>query len=208
MEYLPLIGTVALLNLFAAISPGPDFLMTVKNSLKYSRRSGIYTGIGIGLGISVHIFYCAAGIGYIISKSVLIFTVIKFIGAAYLIYMGITSILAKKSKIEVTETKQLKDLTPGQSLRIGFITNVFNPKATLFFLGLFTFVINHNTPLHIVVIIAVIMVITAMVWFTVVSVFFTQKHIRNGFMKIETIMNKVFGGLLIILGIKIALASR
>ena len=52
MEYLPLISTVAFLNLLAVISPGPDFAMTVRNSLCYSRRSGIFTSLGISLGIS------------------------------------------------------------------------------------------------------------------------------------------------------------
>ena len=67
MNYLTLIGTVAFLNLLAAMSPGPDFVMAVRNSLNYSRKTGIYTGIGIGLGIGIHISYCAAGVGFIIA---------------------------------------------------------------------------------------------------------------------------------------------
>ena len=68
MDNLTIIGTATLLNALAAISPGPDFVMAVRNSLNYSRRTGIFTGVGIGLGISVHIIYCAAGVGYLISK--------------------------------------------------------------------------------------------------------------------------------------------
>ena len=143
MNYLPLIGTVALLNLLAAVSPGPDFVMTVRNSLCYSRRAGIYTAVGISLALLVHLFYCAAGIGYIISKSVLLFSVLKMLGAGYLIYLGIGSILAKGSRLDMMNEKAGTDLTKFQAFRMGFLTNVLNPKATLFFMSLFTLVIGN-----------------------------------------------------------------
>ena len=208
MNNFTLIGTVALLNLLAAMSPGPDFVMSVKNSLNYSRKTGIFTGIGIGLGIGIHITYCAAGIGFIISKSLTVFTIIKFIGAAYLIYMGVSSIFTNKSSIKITEEKKPTDLTKFQAIKIGFLTNLLNPKATLFFLGLFTFVINHETPFYVILIISFIMITTAITWFTLVAIFFTQKRVRATFLKFENIINKSFGGLLIILGIKIALSKQ
>jgi RhtB (resistance to homoserine/threonine) family protein len=208
MDNLSLIGTVIFLNLLAAMSPGPDFVMAVKNSLCYSRRTGIYISIGIGLGIGIHITYCAIGIGYIISKSIMVFTIIKFLGAAYLIYMGINAIISKGSKIVIVEEKKIKDLTRGQAIRTGFLTNVLNPKATLFFLGLFTFVVKPATPVYIIIILALLMIATAIGWFTLVAVFFTQNQIRNTFLKFEKIFNRIFGGLLIVLGIKIALAGR
>jgi len=208
MDNLTIIGTAALLNALAAMSPGPDFVMAVRNSLNYSRRTGIFTGIGIGMGISIHIVYCAAGIGYIISKSPPLFTTIKYLGAAYLAYMGLKSIMAKSSKIEIAENKESKDMTCMQAIKTGFLTNVLNPKATMFFLGLFTFVIKPETPSYIVVIIALIMILTAITWFTLVALFFTQKKVQRAFFRFESIINKVFGGLLILLGIKIAMASR
>lgn len=208
MQYIPLIATVSLLNLLAAISPGPDFVMCVKNSLNYSRRTGIFTGFGIGLGLSVHITYCAAGIGLLISKSIIAFTIIKFLGAGYLLYMGIGAFLAKSSKINLEEEKKTVDLTRLQAIKIGFLTNVLNPKATLFFLSLFTFVVSKDTPLIVLLIIAFIMIATAIAWFTVVAIFFSHQKIKDGFMRFEKAINRVFGGILILLGIKIALAHK
>jgi RhtB (resistance to homoserine/threonine) family protein len=208
MENLSLIGTAVFLNLLAAMSPGPDFIMAVKNSLCYSRRTGIYISIGIGLGIGIHITYCAIGIGYIISKSIIAFNIIKFLGAAYLVYMGINSVISKGSKIELFEEKKSADMTRLRAIKTGFLTNVLNPKATLFFLGLFTFVVKATTPGYIIFVMALLMIATAMGWFTLVAIFFTQSHIRNTFLKFEKIFNKIFGGLLIVLGIKIALTSR
>ena len=208
MDTLTLIGTAVFLNLLAAISPGPDFVMAVRNSLNYSRRTGIFTGFGIGLGLTVHIIYCAAGIGYIISKSIIVFSIIKYLGAAYLIYIGIRSALAKRSNIEISAEKESVDLTRLQAVKMGFLTNVLNPKATMFFLGLFTFVIGPDTPVYVVVIISLIMILTAIIWFTIVAVFFTQKRIQDSFIRFEGVINKTFGALLIFLGIKIALMQR
>ena len=208
MEYLPLIGTVALLNLLAAISPGPDFVMTVRNALCYSRRSGIFTGLGISTALMIHLFYCAAGIGLLISKSILLFTLIKILGAGYLIYMGIGSILAKGSNLDLAAEKSGTDLTRLQAFKMGFLTNVLNPKATLFFLSLFTFVIASSTPVHIVLIISAIVIATAFGWFSIVSIFLSQPRIQKAFLKYERFINYTLGGFLILLGIKIALTFK
>ncbi len=208
MEYLPLIGTVTVLNLVAAMSPGPDFIMTVKNSLKYSRRAGIFTGIGIALGLTVHLFYCAAGIGLLISKSIILFNVIKILGAGYLIYIGLSSILAKSSHLEISEQNTGTDLNRFEAFKMGFLCNVLNPKATLFFLSLFTFVISNTTPIYIILIISFIIIATALVWFTIVSIFLTQQRVQQFFQKFGNTVNRVLGGLLIALGVKIALTFK
>jgi len=208
MEYLAMIGTVTAIHALAVISPGPDFIMVIRNSLVYSRRIGIWTSVGFGLGIAVHITYSLAGLAIIISQSILLFNVIKFFGAGYLIYIGIRSILSKKSNVNLEKEETKKEITPLNAVRIGFLTNVLNPKATLFFLSLFTFVITPNTPGIILAIVSAIMIINTMIWFSIVSIFISQKNIRKIFEKFEGIFNKTFGVLLVTLGLKIALTKR
>lgn len=87
--------TVAVVHLFAVMSPGPDFAVVTKNSLLHSRKTGIYTSLGIALGISVHIAYSLLGIGLVISKSAVLFSIIKYLGAGYLVYIGYLSLRAK-----------------------------------------------------------------------------------------------------------------
>ena len=203
MEYLPLIGTVAFLNLLAVISPGPDFVVTVRNSLCYSRRAGIFTALGISLALCIHLFYCAAGIGYIISRSVMLFSILKLLGAAYLIYLGVSSFMAKGSRIDLPEERTGTDLTRLKAFRMGFLTNVLNPKATMFLLSLFTLVIGNFTPLYIILTISAIIILTAFVWFTIVSIFLAQQNIRRVFLKYERVINRTLGGFLVFLGIKI-----
>jgi RhtB (resistance to homoserine/threonine) family protein len=208
MQYLSLIGTVALVHLLALISPGPDFIMCVRNALTYSRKTGIYTAVGFGAGISIHIIYCVAGLALIISQSIIIFNFFKFLGAGYLIYIGFKSITSKSSHLEIKDQEKKKDISPLAAIKIGFLTNALNPKATLFFLSLFTMVISPNTPGIIMGILSAIMIIETVIWFSLVSIFMTQKRIRSVFEKSQNLFNRTLGGLLVLLGVKVALTNK
>lgn len=203
MEHLALIGSVVLIHLMAVMSPGPDFFMALRNSLTYSRKTGIYTAIGFGLGIGVHVVYCVFGLALIISKSILVFNIIKFLGAGYIIYIGVMSLISKSNKIEMKTNEHKTDINPIKAIRIGFLTNVLNPKATLFFLSLFTFVIRPETPNHIMILLGVIMMVNTAIWFSLVAVFFTQKRIQRFYNQFQRIFNRIFGSILIAIGIKI-----
>lgn len=208
MEYLSLIVTVALIHLLAAISPGPDFVMVVRNSLAYSRKTGIWTAVGFGTGIGVHLLYCVAGLAVVISKSILLFSAIKFLGAGYLIYIGFKSFFSKSSVIEFTDSIKQEDISPFAAVRMGFLTNVLNPKATLFFLSLFTLVISPETPMPVLGIMSVVMIIDTILWFSLVAIFLSQVRIRSVFEHFQNAFNKTFGGLLIALGVKVGLMER
>ena len=208
MEYIILIGSVLLIHFFALMSPGPDFVLAVKNSLTYSRRTGMYTAIGFGLGIAVHILYSVAGVALIVSQSIVLFNTIKILGAIYLIYIGYKSVTAKASQADVTASKNKEDISPVQAIRTGFLTNVLNPKATLFFLSLFTLVIAPDTPTWALATMSILMVVATTAWFSLVAVFFTQVSVQRQYQKYETIFNRVFGAALIALGLKVATAEK
>ncbi len=208
MSYLGLIGSVTLIHLLAVISPGPDFIMCVRNSLTYSRKTGIWTAVGFGAGIAVHIFYSIAGLALLISQSPLLFDLIKYLGAGYLIYIGIKSFMAKSSKIKLGEHKKKKDISPLSAVKIGFLTNVLNPKATLFFLSLFTIVISPDTPKLIMVVLGLIMIVNTFLWFSFVASVLTQKRMRLIFERFQGAFNKSLGGLLVLVGLKVAFSSK
>lgn len=208
MESFLLIGSVLLIHFFALLSPGPDFIMAIKNSLRYSRNTGIFTAVGFGLGIAVHILYSIAGIALIISQSIILFNIIKILGALYLIYIGYKSITSKSSHADLSTESAKEDISPITAIRIGFLTNVLNPKATLFFLSLFTLVISPDTPTLTLVTMSLLMVMNTTIWFSLVAVFFTQKTVQNQYKKFESIFNKIFGTALVALGIKVALTQK
>ena len=206
MEYLPEFLTIALVHLLAVMSPGPDFILITRNSLIYSRKAGIYSAIGLGLGILVHVAYSLAGIALIISKSIVIFSVLKFIAAGYLIYIGYKSLTAKSSVVDINN-KKTKDISKLNALKMGFITNVTNPKATLFFLSLFTVIISPQTPFSVKLFYGVEMAIVTSLWFSFVAFIFSHNLIKNRLGKVQVYAEKFMGGLLMLLGIKLALTS-
>jgi RhtB (resistance to homoserine/threonine) family protein len=207
MEYLPIILTVAIAHFLAVVSPGPDFLMITRNSLIYSRRTGIYSAIGLGFGILVHIIYSLIGIGLLIAQSVLLFNVIKFLGAGYLIYIGYKSLTSKSTLINLSSGEHKKDISSLAALKMGFITNVTNPKATLFFLSLFTVIVTPNTPLFVKLIMGAEMMVVTSAWFVLVSYMMSHNQIKSRISKVQGFAEKFIGIILIGLGIKVALST-
>lgn len=207
MEYLSIILAVALVHLLAVMSPGPDFVMVTRNSLVYSRRTGVYSAVGLGFGILVHVIYSLVGIGLLISQSVVLFNIIKFIGAAYLIYIGYKSLTSKSSKLQLDTEEHKKDISPLKAMQIGFLTNVLNPKATLFFLSLFTLVISPETPLGVKIFMGIEMAVVTALWFAFVAFLISNHHVKSRLQKIQQKAEKFIGFVLIGLGIKVALTS-
>jgi threonine/homoserine/homoserine lactone efflux protein len=227
-----IILTITLLHFLALISPGPDFFLCIKNAL-ISRNLGIMTSIGFGLGILVHLIYCTLGLALIISQSIIAFTILKYIAAAYLVYLGICLLKTRKHstehnnnnnneqerKININLTQTSHQSTPIieksnktsynslKAMRDGFLTNALNPKATLFFLSIFTVVITPQTPKLSIIIAGLITIINTVLWFSFISIIFSSKKIKNIYEKIEEKANKILGVLLISLGIKIAFSK-
>lgn len=207
MNFLPELLTVIIVHLLAVMSPGPDFVLVSKNALMHSRKSAVYTSIGLALGILVHVTYSLIGIGLIISKSIVLFSILKFLCAGYLIWIGYKSLIAKKSKLEIEEVKQTNDLSVFEAIKTGFLTNVLNPKVTLFFFALFTQVINPHTPKTIQLVYGLEMSVMTFLWFALVAIILSHKLIKNRFGFVQHYLEKTFGAILIALGIKVALSS-
>lgn len=208
--YLAQFITVATIHFLAVASPGPDFLIVSKNSVSYSRKIGIWTALGVALGIGVHVTYCLLGIALIISKSILLFNTFKYIGAAYLIWIGYKGLRARantSSEIQI-EKSDTKSISVFDVIKTGFLVNVLNPKATLFFLALFTQVIDPNTPILIQLLYGIEMIVATFVWFTFVSVVFSNRMMKSRMSKFGHWIDRVAGAVLVGLGIKVALSSH
>jgi len=201
---------IAGIHLLAVMSPGPDFAMVMRNSLVYSRRTGVLAAAGLAIGIALHVTYSLLGIGLIISKSLLLFNVIKYVGALYLIYIGVKSLMSKKSESANHSDAVIskKDLTPIAAIRLGFLTNSLNPKATLFFLALFTQVIDPSTSIWVKMLYGVEMSAATFMWFGIIATILTHKQVSTLFEGIKHHIEKVFGAVLLALGVKVALGSR
>lgn len=207
MSFLTTWFVVFSVGLLAVISPGPDFVLTIRNSLVYSRRAGIYTALGITAGHVIHATYCLIGLGAIIARSILLFNVLKWVGAAYLIYIGVNSLRARRQHAEISGLQQNENISSAIAFRIGFFSDLLNPKATLFFLALFTQFIHPGTPLVAQVVYGATIVGIAFVWYPLIAVVISQRKIRNAFQSISHWLERITGAVLILLGLRLALAK-
>lgn len=196
-----LIAAVGLIHLVALVSPGPDFVVVCRNSLLYSRTIGIYTAVGFGLGICIHISYAVFGLSWLIANNELIFTVIQYLGAFYLMLIGIQSLRSFQSQIGQETTTSSSRISPFRAVRIGFITNVLNPKATLFFLGLFSTMLNPTVSELTLVVIAVLLVVTTILWFSLVALLISHTRFTTVLKRYEKTAHQFFGVLLIGIGV-------
>lgn len=215
MEYLS--EWLILISVFsiAVIAPGPDFFMVIRNSLMFSRRAGILTALGLGLGVTFHVSYTAIGIATLIASSVLLFTILKFAGAGYLIFIGCKALFSKQENpdnkdaqeytIEEQPKKASKTMSDRQAIVSGFLTNVLNPKATMFFLALFSQIVSPEMPLPVFAFFGLTCVILVMSWFMCVAFILTNPSIKNAFLRFSKWIERITGGILIALGVKIAL---
>ncbi|MFD6210107.1 LysE family translocator [Peribacillus sp. NPDC060253] len=132
-NYLLFIFTAILI----IIMPGPGFALVTKNTLSHGREGGIKTVLGTVSGMIIHTLMATLGLSAILMKSAMLFSIIKYAGAAYLIYLAIKSIKNALSKKAITsDIEGIKTNVGGtaKSFRQGFITSIFNPKTTVFFL--------------------------------------------------------------------------
>ncbi len=200
---------IVLLMLAAAAAPGPDFVLAVRNSLRYSRRTGVLTAIGFGLGVCVHVTYCILGIAAVISRSVMLFNLIKYLGAAYLVYIGWNALHSQgfSDTDNGEEIEKQLDISPLCALGGGFVTNILNPKATMFFFALFTQVIDPHTPISVQIFYGATMAFIVMIWFSFVATVLTHTTVRARLLGLSKWIDRICGVLMIALGLKLALTK-
>ncbi len=194
--------TVVTVGFLAVIIPGPNMAVVVRNSLTHTRHSGVYTAVGLALGNLVHIAYSLVGIGVLISKSILMFNGIKLIGAGYLIFLGIKS-LWPQSPAAMKDSRAVLRFGAVPALRSGFLTDLLNPKATLFFLALFTQIIDQGTSLFAQLLYAMTIVMLEFFFLAFLAMTISQQSVRQRLQAINGHIEKITGAVFIALGIKV-----
>ena len=220
-------------HLLAAASPGPDFVLVSQQTLAKGRRTGLVCSIGITLGLAVHIIYSVLGLATLIAHSQPLLTAIKWLGGSYLIYLGWQGIQAKPKNpshiaslpdsIETNTTLPPDTLThqatliepPATStdstaaiLRRGFFCNVFNPKAPVYFVAIFTLVLSPDIPLWQLAVYGVWMMVLQMAWFSTVVMLLSIPLIHRRFQRFEHWIDRVLGSAMIVLGLNLILRQR
>ncbi|MGM8886173.1 LysE family translocator [Psychrobacter sp. 1U2] len=208
-------------HLLAAASPGPDFVLVSRETLTKGRRTGLICSLGITLGLSIHIIYSVLGLATVIAHSQPLLTAIKWLGGAYLIYLGWQGIWSKPKhptavidnhSAEQSTASRVQNTTVANStfstLRRGFFCNVFNPKAPVYFVAIFTLVLSPGIPLWQLAIYGLWMMVLQMAWFSTVVILLSIPAILRRFQRFEHWIDRILGSAMIVLGLNLILRSR
>ncbi|MET0320978.1 MAG: LysE family translocator [Duganella sp.] len=199
-------------GLLLNIMPGPDSLLIMTRSATQGWRAGSAAALGIGAGTMVHILAAALGLSALLSTSAAAFTAVKWIGAAYIMYVGIALLRAKLKSAVATDAMplHLPRLPYGKIFFQGFLTNVLNPKVALFFLAFVPQFISADStskPLAFIVL-GCIFNMNGMLWCHGLALFTafasTRLNIRP---RVAQWLNRVTGGLFVALGLRLAFSE-
>lgn len=204
---IELISLMAIFS-FAIVSPGADLAMVMRQALVHGRRQAIITSFGIGTALMFHVSYTILGLGLIISQSVYLFNIVKWLGVAYLVYIGVKALKAGRTEISVAADGQVDGVKRGQSalkaFTLGFAANALNPKPVFFFLSIFSTVVGAHTPMAIKFGYGLVMATCLIIWFVGVSTFMTTPRMRAAFSRASKWIDRTSGVVFIALGIKLA----
>jgi RhtB (resistance to homoserine/threonine) family protein len=191
------------------VIPGADTMLLVKNTLSYGPKAGRYTVLGMATGLSFWTLIAILGLSVVIAKSVILFSTIKYLGAAYLIYLGIKSFFAKSvfslEEIQAQANASAKSSSRHnkESFMQALLSNVLNPKTVLVYITVMPQFIDLNGNVNQqLILLASILTLLAVLWFlTLVNVIdYAKKWLNNP--KFQKVFQKSTGLLLLGFGVK------
>ncbi|WP_158934052.1 LysE family translocator [Burkholderia sp. S171] len=200
-----------------SVTPGPDTAYIVGRSVAQGRGAGVVSALGIALGCIVHTLACAFGLTALLAASVTAFTVVKFAGAIYLIYLGVRLIFAKpaaaKTRNEQSEATRVRAAPKSlqQLFTQGFVTNVLNPKVVLFFVSFIPQFVAVDSAHKTLAFLALgfVFVLVSTFWNTFVAWIAGSVTKRfSGKPSVKLWLDRVVGSAFVGLGIKLATSHR
>lgn len=198
-----------IMSLALIIMPGADVALVTKNTLTLGKRGGMATVFGITAGTLVHMLAAALGISAIIAQSAALFEIIKYIGAIYLIYLGVQSLLSLRKSAPLPPVVENGRKNSGSGFAQGLVSNVFNPKVAIFFLTFLPqFIVPGEHNLMQILIMGVTHAVLGVIWLTIYI--YLIDAMRSLFQSQAThkVFQGVTGTMLLGLGIKLALEKR
>ncbi|HPI91837.1 MAG TPA: LysE family translocator [Deltaproteobacteria bacterium] len=199
-------GAALALNL----SPGPDLIYVLSKTIAQGTKVGLASAAGVWTGAFVHALAAAFGLSAILMTSAEAFTVVKYAGAAYLIYLGIQALRSRGSSFDVSSNRA-PDITPAQAFRQGVLVDVLNPKVAIFFMAFLPQFVrpDHGSPSMQLVGLGALIIVVAMPveTFFVVAASRTTRFFRQH-ASASMWLDRMLGTVLITLGVRLALFEQ
>lgn len=209
MTTLTLIFTIALIDFLSILSPGQDFAIVTRNTLKYSRPIGYFTVLGIGAVTLFHTLLAMIGLSAVIAQFPEALALIKTIGALYLIYLGTNFVKnARNLSPEKAKPNDKKSVSSTQAFKMGAITNLFNIEPLVAFVSVFAIVLPPETALWIKLVICVLLPLNTMLYLALVTRLFSLHRVQLFLQNHLKTCEQIIGVMLIFFGSKNLMSIR
>jgi len=207
MHYLSILLGIASVQLLAAASPGPTFIIVSRYSIGESRRRGLLVVAGVLSADLVWAILVASGLSVVILRYPAAYTVLQFAGAAYLIWLGSRILLSLMRK---QAGKHAEDggsaASAAHAVRDGFLANMINPKSMAYYTSLFVVMIPQDPPAWLFAAVVATALLVSAAWWIAVALFFAVPPVRRLYERARRSVEAVMGCLLICLGLRMALS--
>jgi len=205
-QVLAFTGIAALLT----ITPGADTMLVIRNVLSRGGKAGVLSTFGICSGLFIHASLSALGLSIILVKSATVFQIVKYVGAMYLIYLGIQSLWGisqiKDDQLSKIENEKGDTDRKKKSFIEGFLTNILNPKVAIFYLAFLPQFIGADDPVfQKSVLLASIHAVEGIIWLSFISLFLNRIKAIIRRPKVRKIIEGISGTVLIGFGIKLSM---
>jgi len=183
-----------------AMIPGANTAIIIRNTVQGSRRRGFITALGLATALAIHVLLSIIGLAALISETPTLYTAIRWLGSAYLVYMGITYIFTRSLQED-------SELPSGSSndFVAGMMISLFNPKVLIMFIAIFSHIMQDISGWEIKTLYAVTPVLVEFSWLSIIVLLLSQPKIQNRMNRVRHSLERIIGSGLILLGVKLGL---
>ena len=207
MPYPEALLSIAVVQLLGAASPGPTFIIVSGYSINESRSYGVLAALGVLLATLTWSVLAICGLAAVLGSFPTIHILLSLMGAAYLIWLGAGMLIAAtRSGSQATVSYNLKAASPWQAIRAGFLTNMTNPKSIAYYSSLFAAMMPSEPPGWFLAAAAATALSVSAAWWCAVALLFSIDRFRRAYARAQRRLNAVLGGLLVLLGLRLALS--
>lgn len=207
MESLLILGSITLALMLGAISPGPTFIYVAKNSIAISRQHGLFTALGTGTGAALFGLLAVMGLQVILLAVPSAYLILKICGGLYLLWLAFKIVKHAKEPMDTVDASVQK-MSYKQAYRLGLITQMSNPKIAIILAGIFTALLPKDIPTYFYVVLPMLCFFIDAGWYSLVAVALSAEGPRNVYLKFKAIFDRIAGGVMTLLGLKLIFGMK
>ena len=207
MESLIILGSITLALMLGAISPGPTFIYVAKNSIAISRKHGLFTALGTGTGAALFGLLAVMGLQAILLAVPSAYLALKICGGIYLLWLAFKIIKHAREPMETTNG-ETAPMSYKQAYRLGLITQMSNPKIAIVLASIFTALLPKDIPTYFYVVLPMLCFFIDAGWYSLVAVALSAEGPRKVYLKSKAIFDRVAGGVMTLLGLKLIFGMK